>query len=58
MNNMTKLAIGFVLGYVGYIAWKKMSATKTLVVSDNTKQVVGAYPGQWSKFAYYLSTDV
>ena len=32
MNNTTKLIIGFVLGYVGYMAYRKILATKTVMV--------------------------
>lgn len=36
MSNSTKLIIGFVLGYVGYMAYRKILATKTVVI-DTTE---------------------
>lgn len=32
MSNTAKFLIGLALGYVGYIAYKRFSATKTVIV--------------------------
>jgi hypothetical protein len=35
MNNTAKLLLGLVLGYVGYLAYQKLQATKTVTTTTD-----------------------